>query len=82
MACLPGKRCSADAVNWKEWHFEIGDMEGKTIDKVLATRIRDPDAAADEAKRPRAGTAGPSCRPAARRSQRLQQHADDLGVGR
>lgn len=31
----------ADAVNWEGWHFEIVDMDGKTIDKVLATRLVD-----------------------------------------
>lgn len=29
----------ADAVDWEDWRFEIMDMDGKTIDKVLATRI-------------------------------------------
>jgi putative hemolysin len=28
----------ADTVDWEEWHFEIVDMDGKTIDKVLAAR--------------------------------------------
>jgi putative hemolysin len=27
-----------DAVNWEGWRFEIVDMDGKTIDKVLAMR--------------------------------------------
>jgi putative hemolysin len=31
----------ADAVNWEGWHFEIVDMDGKTIDKVLARRLSD-----------------------------------------
>jgi len=29
----------ADAVTWEGWHFEIMDMDGKTIDKVLASRL-------------------------------------------
>jgi len=29
----------ADAVTWGGWHFEIVDMDGKTIDKVLASRV-------------------------------------------
>ncbi len=29
----------ADAASWEGWHFEIVDMDGKTIDKVLATRL-------------------------------------------
>ncbi len=33
----------ADAVTWEGWHFEIMDMDGKTIDKVLASRL--PEAA-------------------------------------
>jgi putative hemolysin len=28
----------ADIVEWEAWRFEIVDMDGKTIDKVLATR--------------------------------------------
>ena len=31
----------ADAVDWQGWHFEIVDMDGRTIDKVLATRLPD-----------------------------------------
>jgi putative hemolysin len=33
----------ADIVTWEGWRLEIVDMDGKTIDKVLATRI--PEAA-------------------------------------
>jgi putative hemolysin len=34
---------TADSVEWEDWKFEIVDMDGKTIDKVLATkRARDP----------------------------------------
>jgi putative hemolysin len=29
----------ADAVEWEHWRFEIVDMDGKTIDKVLASRL-------------------------------------------
>jgi putative hemolysin len=35
----------ADAVNWEGWHLEIVDMDGKTIDKVLASRLPEGDAA-------------------------------------
>lgn len=38
----------ADTVNWEDWRFEIVDMDGKRIDKVLATAIK--------AEPPRAGT--------------------------
>ncbi len=31
----------ADSVEWEGWRFEIVDMDGKTIDKVLAARITD-----------------------------------------
>jgi len=31
----------ADAVDWEGWHLEIVDMDGKTIDKVLASRLKD-----------------------------------------
>jgi putative hemolysin len=30
-------------VTWEGWCFEILDMDGKTIDKVLARRIPEPD---------------------------------------
>jgi putative hemolysin len=29
----------ADSVDWEGWRFEIVDMDGKAIDKVLATRL-------------------------------------------
>ncbi len=35
----------ADSVRWEGWRFEIVDMDGRTIDKVLA--IRDDEPAAD-----------------------------------
>ena len=31
----------ADSVEWEGWHFEIMDMDGRTIDKVLARRVPD-----------------------------------------
>ena len=36
----------ADRVDWDGWRFEILDMDGKKIDKVLATRlpVTDPEA--------------------------------------
>lgn len=33
---LPG---ITDTVQWEDWQFEVVDMDGKTIDKILATRI-------------------------------------------
>jgi putative hemolysin len=35
----------ADTVTWEGWRFEIVDMDGKTIDKVLARRLLDGEAA-------------------------------------
>ncbi len=32
----------ADTVTWEGWRLEIVDMDGRTIDKVLATRIALP----------------------------------------
>lgn len=29
----------ADTIQWQDWKFEIVDMDGKTIDKVLASRL-------------------------------------------
>lgn len=31
----------ADTIEWQDWKFEIVDMDGKTIDKVLACRVSD-----------------------------------------
>jgi len=39
---LSGKVLSeTDVVQWEQWQFEIVDMDGKAIDKVLATRLPD-----------------------------------------
>jgi len=38
----------ADTVDWEGWRFEIVDMDGKAIDKVLASRLP----AAEEAGAP------------------------------
>ena len=29
----------ADVVEWEDWRFEIVDMDGKTLDKVLASKL-------------------------------------------
>ena len=39
----------ADATDWEEWRFEVMDMDGKTLDKVLATRLNPGTAAAKAA---------------------------------
>ena len=37
-----------DTVNWEQWRFEIVDMDGRTIDKVLATRLPEAEPVADD----------------------------------
>ena len=39
-----------DTVQWENWKLEVVDMDGKTIDKVLATRLPSPEDAAAEAQ--------------------------------
>lgn len=34
---------TADSVQWESWRFEIVDMDGKRIDKILATSIASPE---------------------------------------
>ena len=29
----------ADVVEWEDWRFEVVDMDGKTLDKVLASKL-------------------------------------------
>lgn len=33
---------TADAVEWDNWRFEVVDLDGKRVDKVLASRIETP----------------------------------------
>ena len=33
---------TADAVEWQGWRFEVVDLDGKRVDKVLVTRIEPP----------------------------------------
>lgn len=41
---LTGKLpAETDAVQWENWRFEVVDMDGKTIDKVLATKVPEPE---------------------------------------
>jgi putative hemolysin len=37
----------SDTATWEDWRFEIVDMDGKRIDKVLASRVA---AATDDAQ--------------------------------
>lgn len=36
-----------DTVQWENWRFEVMDMDGKTIDKVLASRVPEVDVTTD-----------------------------------
>ena len=40
---------TADAVEWGGWRFEVVDLDGKRIDKLLATRLPAEDEAAHDA---------------------------------
>lgn len=39
---------TADSVQWQDWRFEILDMDGKRIDKVLASRVAPSEGPEDE----------------------------------
>jgi putative hemolysin len=39
---------TADNVDWDGWRFEVVDLDGKRVDKVLVTRL--PDFASADAK--------------------------------
>jgi putative hemolysin len=41
---LPG---TADRVEWSGWRFEVVDMDGKRVDKVLATKLPDDNGESD-----------------------------------
>ena len=51
---------TADWVDWEGWRLEIVDMDGRRIDKVLATRVADGDATqtAEEGSEPKPETGG------------------------
>ncbi len=34
---------TADAVDWQGWRFEVVDLDGKRVDKLLVTRIDEPE---------------------------------------
>ncbi len=34
---------TADAVDWQGWRFEVVDLDGKRVDKVLVTRTAEPE---------------------------------------
>ncbi|MBN8487302.1 MAG: HlyC/CorC family transporter [Burkholderiales bacterium] len=40
---------TADVVEWSGWRFEVVDLDGKRVDKVLASRLHDPE---DERQEP------------------------------
>jgi len=39
---------TGDVVQWDAWRFEVVDLDGKRVDKVLVTRIERPDGLDDE----------------------------------
>jgi putative hemolysin len=39
---------TGDTVTWEQWRFEVVDLDGKRIDKVLATRIDEQDTRATD----------------------------------
>ena len=41
---------TGDRVQWEDWSFEIVDIDGKRIDKVIGTRVeREPEATEEAA---------------------------------
>jgi putative hemolysin len=36
-----------DRVEWEGWRFEVVDLDGKRVDKVLATKLHDPQDSGD-----------------------------------
>jgi putative hemolysin len=40
---------TADKIRWEDWEFEIVDMDGRRIDKVLATYKKEPVSDASDA---------------------------------
>ncbi|MDH5338509.1 MAG: hypothetical protein OEW22_01925, partial [Rubrivivax sp.] len=40
---------TADAVDWQGWRFEVVDLDGKRVDKVLVQSIQEPETADDHA---------------------------------
>ena len=44
MMLLTGKLPAVtDKVVWEAWEFEVVDMDGKIIDKILATKVEVPE---------------------------------------
>jgi putative hemolysin len=49
---------TADVVDWDKWRLEVVDLDGKRVDKVLASRLPEVETgAADEEARTEAGEA-------------------------
>jgi len=40
---------TTDSVLWEGWRFEVVDLDGKRVDKVLASHVPDADAAPEGA---------------------------------
>ena len=41
--------CTGDIITWEAWRLEVVDLDGKRIDKVLASRLPEPEEEADVA---------------------------------
>jgi len=35
---------TGDKATWEQWQLEVVDLDGKRVDKVLATRLPEPEA--------------------------------------
>ena len=38
---------TTDAVEWAGWRFEVVDLDGKRVDKVLASRLREEEGSSE-----------------------------------
>ncbi len=61
--------CEGDAVEWSGWRFEVVDMDGRRIDKVIAAVVPKPGVG----KRSAAGRTAPSSAGAQKPAQQVDQ---------
>ena len=47
--------CTGDIITWEAWRLEVVDLDGKRIDKVLASRLPEPEEEADVADNTQTG---------------------------
>jgi putative hemolysin len=38
---------TGDIAEWEQWRFEVVDLDGKRVDKVLASRLPEPEKPAE-----------------------------------